>query len=70
MTMTDVDKTDHKIIAIATGDPEFNSYVDASQLPPHRLLVVRRFFPDYKQLEGLYSSLKLPRTAEGNNSER
>jgi inorganic pyrophosphatase len=37
---------------VATGDPEFNSYVEARDLPPHRLLVLKRFFSDYKQLEG------------------
>ncbi len=51
MTMIDGGKKDHKIIAVATGDPEFNSYHDANQLPQHRLLVLRRFFQDYKQLE-------------------
>jgi inorganic pyrophosphatase len=52
MTMIDAGKKDHKIVAIATGDPEFNDYHEATQLPPHRLLVLRRFFQDYKQLEG------------------
>src|SRR5437016_6123630 len=44
--------SDDKVIAVATNDPEFNSYVEANELPPHRLLVLRRFFQDYKQLEG------------------
>src|SRR3979411_3300433 len=52
MTMIDAGKQDHKIIAVATEDPEFNSYRDASEMPPHRLLMLRRFFQDYKQLEG------------------
>ncbi len=51
MTMMDTGKKDHKIIAVATSDPEFNGYHEASQLPPHRLRVLRRFFQDYKQLE-------------------
>jgi inorganic pyrophosphatase len=51
MTMMDTGKKDHKIIAVATGDPEFNAYYEANQLPQHRLLVLRRFFQDYKQLE-------------------
>ena len=51
MTMIDGGKKDHKIIAVATGDPEFNTYHEASELPQHRLLVLRRFFQDYKQLE-------------------
>jgi inorganic pyrophosphatase len=52
MTMIDGGKPDHKIIAIATQDPEFNSYHEAAEMPPHRMLMLRRFFQDYKQLEG------------------
>lgn len=52
MTMIDGGKKDHKIISVATEDPEFNSYKDAKEMPPHRLLMLRRFFQDYKQLEG------------------
>jgi inorganic pyrophosphatase len=51
MTMIDQGKKDHKIIAVATGDPEFDSYREADEMPPHRLLMLRRFFLDYKQLE-------------------
>jgi hypothetical protein len=51
MTMIDDGKKDHKIIAVATGDPEFKDYHKADELPPHRLNVLRRFFQDYKQLE-------------------
>jgi inorganic pyrophosphatase len=52
MTMIDSGKKDHKIIAVATEDPEFNSYREAAEMPPHRLAMLRRFFQDYKQLEG------------------
>lgn len=52
MTMVDSGKKDHKIIAVATEDPEFNGYREASEMPPHRLTMLRRFFQDYKQLEG------------------
>jgi len=52
MTMVDSGASDDKVIAVATNDPEFNSYVEARDLPPHRLLVLKRFFSDYKQLEG------------------
>jgi len=52
MTMIDAGKKDHKIIAVATDDPEFNSYREAAEMPPHRLTMLRRFFQDYKQLEG------------------
>lgn len=52
MTMIDSGAKDHKVIAVATADPEFNSYHDVSELPPHKIAMVRRFFQDYKQLEG------------------
>jgi len=52
MTMIDSGASDDKVIAVATNDPEFSDYLEARDLPPHRLLVLRRFFQDYKQLEG------------------
>jgi inorganic pyrophosphatase len=52
MTMIDSGKKDHKIISIATDDPEFNTYREAAEMPRHRLMMLRRFFQDYKQLEG------------------
>jgi inorganic pyrophosphatase len=52
MTMIDAGKKDHKVIAVCTDDPEFNSYREAAEMPPHRLTMLRRFFQDYKQLEG------------------
>lgn len=52
MTMIDTGKNDHKIIAIARDDPDFNIYREAAEMPPHRLLMLRRFFQDYKQVEG------------------
>lgn len=52
MTMIDSGKRDHKILAAAIGDPEVNALEDATALPPHRLLMLRRFFQDYKILEG------------------
>lgn len=50
--MIDSGASDDKVISVATGDPEFNTYIEARDLPPHRLLVLKRFFQDYKQLEG------------------
>src|SRR5436853_7000986 len=52
MTMIASGQKDHRIIAVATEDPEFNSYTDAKEMPPHRLIMLRRFFQDYKLLEG------------------
>lgn len=52
MTMLDGGKADHKILAVAVHDPEYNSFAEAGDLPSHRLLLLRRFFQDYKMLEG------------------
>lgn len=51
MTMVDSGTMDHKVIAVAAEDPEFNDYNEASQIPSHYLQTLRRFFQDYKQLE-------------------
>ena len=52
MTMIDSGKRDHKIISVATQDPEFAGLTEAHEMPEHRLVMLRRFFLDYKQLEG------------------
>jgi inorganic pyrophosphatase len=52
MTMLDTGKRDHKILAVAMHDPEYNSFREAADLPPHRLTLLQRFFQDYKSLEG------------------
>jgi inorganic pyrophosphatase len=52
MTMIDAGKKDHKVVAVALEDPEFNVFTEAAQMPPHRATMLRRFFQDYKQLEG------------------
>src|SRR6195256_5705899 len=52
MTMLDSGKKDHKILAVAVHDPEYDGFREASELPAHRLNMLRRFFQDYKTLEG------------------
>src|ERR1700741_83102 len=52
MTMIDSGASDDTIIAVAPNAPEFSESIEARDLPPHRLLVLKRFFSDYKQLEG------------------
>jgi inorganic pyrophosphatase len=52
MAMIDAGIKDDKIIAVAVDDPEFSDYRDAHELPQHRMLMLRRFFQDYKELEG------------------
>jgi inorganic pyrophosphatase len=52
MTMIDSGKRDHKVLAVAMHDPEYNGFTEASELPHHRLMMLQRFFQDYKMLEG------------------
>jgi len=52
MTMIDTGKVDYKIIAVALDDPSFNAVQQASEMPSHQMMMLQRFFQDYKQLEG------------------
>ena len=51
MTMIDGGDRDHKILSVAVDDPEYVGISEASDLPPHRMAMVQRFFLDYKTLE-------------------
>ncbi len=50
--MVDEKGVDDKIVAVAIDDPAFADYKSADQLPIHVLTELRRFFQDYKVLEG------------------
>lgn len=52
MVMEDEGEDDEKIICVHLDDPEYSSYSHHSELPEHRLNELRRFFEDYKVLEG------------------
>jgi inorganic pyrophosphatase len=52
MRMRDDKGQDDKIIAVHIDDPEYMAFKHIDQLPPHRLQELRRFFLDYKTLEG------------------
>lgn len=52
MTMVDHGAPDHKIIAVLTDDPIYSEFRKASDFPKHIFKMLRRFFQDYKQLEG------------------
>lgn len=51
MQMRDDKGGDDKIIAVAVHDPAMSGYHDVSDLPPHTMKEIRRFFLDYKVLE-------------------
>ncbi len=51
MHMRDQGEADDKIIAVHVNDPAVAHYQDISELPPHNLREIIRFFRDYKILE-------------------
>jgi inorganic pyrophosphatase len=51
MEMIDGEERDDKIIAVARNDMSVNYLNDLSELPPHTLVELKRFFEDYKMLE-------------------
>ena len=52
MMMQDGGEMDYKIIAIPFKDPNWNTYQEISELPPHIMEEMSHFFRVYKQLEG------------------
>lgn len=51
LRMQDQGEADDKLIAVHADDPEYSHYQSISELPPHRMKEVKRFFEDYKSLE-------------------
>jgi len=51
MHMIDSGQTDRKIIAVAEYDIAVNFMNEISELPPHTMIEIKRFFEDYKVLE-------------------
>lgn len=51
MHMIDSGQTDRKIIAVAEDDIAVNFMNEISELPPHTMIEIKRFFEDYKVLE-------------------
>lgn len=51
MHMIDNDEQDDKIISVANNDMSVNYINDITELPPHTVVQLRRFFEDYKKLE-------------------
>jgi inorganic pyrophosphatase len=52
MTMVDHGAPDHKIISVLVQDPIYSEFQKASDFPKHIFKMLKRFFEDYKQLEG------------------
>lgn len=51
MEMIDEQERDTKIISVANYDMSVNYINNLSELPPHTLVELKRFFEDYKALE-------------------
>lgn len=51
MEMIDGNERDEKIVAVARNDMSVNHINELSELPPHTLVELQRFFEDYKKLE-------------------
>ncbi len=51
MKMIDQGKEDDKIVAVHQDDPEYSSYNSLKELPKHRILEIKKFFEEYKNLE-------------------
>ena len=52
MHMVDNGEQDDKIIAVAKNDMSVNYINELTELPPHTMKEIARFFQDYKKLEG------------------
>ncbi len=63
MEMIDENEKDTKIISVARNDISVNYINELSELPPHTLVELKRFFEDYKKLEHKNASVEefLPR---------
>ena len=61
MPMFDQGKSDDKIIAVHSADPEYAEYREIGDLPAHRMKEIARFFEDYKKLEKKTVRVKQPK---------
>jgi len=57
VSMEDCGSQDDKIIAIPLTEPNWRSFKDISQLPPHIMDEIAHFFSVYKELEGKHTAV-------------
>jgi inorganic pyrophosphatase len=57
-SMRDDKGVDDKIVAVAVDDPSVSHYQNHSELPPHVVKELMRFFADYKVLENKLSEVE------------
>lgn len=58
MHMVDDEMKDDKIIGVAKNDIALNYINELSELPPHTMVELQRFFEDYKKLENKHVTVK------------
>lgn len=56
LRMIDEGKSDEKILAVPSGEPEYACVTSYEDIAPHRLRLIQHFFETYKQLEGKHTS--------------
>ena len=57
LEMRDEKGADHKILAVPTGDPRFQTVVNLTTLDPHWLREIENFFQTYKALEDKWTEV-------------
>jgi inorganic pyrophosphatase len=60
LAMRDDKGQDDKIIAVCVDDPAVEGYRSITELPPHVMIELERFFRDYKVLEGKHTEVDKP----------
>jgi inorganic pyrophosphatase len=56
--MVDDKMKDDKIIGVAKNDIALNYINELTELPPHTMVELQRFFEDYKKLENKHVTVK------------